>query len=340
MTIMVTGGAGFIGSNFIVEWLSSCQENVINFDKLTYAGNISNLSLISDHSSYRFIHGDICRMSDVDTVLNQYRPRAIIHFAAETHVDRSIHEASDFIQTNIIGTFNLLQSVRRYLDTFTNEEKNNFRFIHISTDEVYGSLNENDVPFTEGHRFSPNNPYAAPKASSDHLVRSYHQTYGIPVITTNCSNNYGPHQFPEKLIPLMIERAIAGLDLPIYGDGQNIRDWLYVTDHCEALRRVLEAGQIGEVYNIGGGNEMTNLAIVEKICVILDRERPRQDGLSYQTQIIFVEDRAGHDKRYAIDSSKILNQLGWSPPTDFEGGIYKTVLWYLNHFNRTNGQNT
>lgn len=331
MTILVTGGAGFIGSNFIINWLDQYDELVINLDKLTYAGNLQNLTTLYDNHNYIFIRGDICNTKQMDMLLHQHCPRAVINFAAESHVDRSIHGPEDFIQTNIVGTFRLLDSVRAYWYNLETNEKDNFRFLHVSTDEVYGSLESSATAFTESHRYEPNNPYSASKASSDHLVRAYHHTYGLPVLTTNCSNNYGPYQFPEKLIPLVLHNALSEKDLPIYGDGLQIRDWLYVTDHCSAIRRVLEAGLVGEIYNIGGLNEKTNLEIVRMLCNVLDELRPKKSGDSYASQINFVKDRAGHDKRYAIDATKIERDLGWMPAETFETGIAKTVEWYLDH---------
>lgn len=331
MTILVTGGAGFIGSNFILEWISKSDETIINLDKLTYAGNLENLASVAKHPNYIFIEGDIGDTSAINKILDQYKPRGILNFAAESHVDRSIHGPADFINTNIVATFNLLESVRAYWNNLPLAEKNNFRFLHVSTDEVYGTLDKEDAPFTEENQYAPNSPYSASKAASDHLVRAYHHTYGLPVLTTNCSNNYGPYQFPEKLIPLMIHRAITGGELPIYGDGQNIRDWLYVTDHCSAICAVLENGKIGETYNIGGWNEKTNLDVVHTICDILDKLQPKSDGSSYRSQMVFVKDRLGHDRRYAIDANKILSELGWKPAETFETGIANTVQWYLDH---------
>lgn len=331
MTVLITGGAGFIGSNFILEWVKSTGEMIINLDKLTYAGNPDNLSSLEGCPSCVFVQGDIGDSQKVDALLSQYKPRAILNFAAESHVDRSIHGPADFIETNIVATFNLLESVRGYWSGLPDEEKSGFRFLHVSTDEVYGSLEKDEAPFTEKNQYAPNSPYSASKASSDHLVRAYHHTYGLPVVTTNCSNNYGPYQFPEKLIPLMIHRAVTGGELPIYGDGQNIRDWLYVTDHCAALRIVLEKGHLGETYNIGGWNEKANLDVVHALCDELDRLRPKASGGSYREQMIFVKDRPGHDRRYAIDSSKIFNELGWKPQETFESGLEKTIRWYLDN---------
>ncbi len=329
--ILVTGGAGFIGSNFVLDWLALHDEPVLNLDKLTYAGNLESLSSIAKDPRHIFIHGDIGNPTLVAQLLAEHRPRAILNFAAESHVDRSIHGPADFIQTNIVGTFNLLESVRAYLNGLDSEGKAAFRFLHVSTDEVYGSLQPGEPPFAETRRYEPNSPYSASKASSDHLVRAYHHTYGLPVLTTNCSNNYGPYHFPEKLIPLCILNALSGKSLPIYGDGQQVRDWLYVKDHCSALRRVLEAGQPGENYNVGGWNEKPNLEVVHTLCHILDALRPRPDGASYTSQITYVTDRPGHDRRYAIDASKLERELGWTPAETFETGIRKTVQWYLDH---------
>lgn len=329
--ILVTGGAGFIGANFILDWLRTCDEPVLNLDKLTYAGNAENLAELEGDPRYAFIQGDICDKALLDRLFLKHHPRAVVHFAAESHVDRSIHGPGDFIQTNIIGTFSLLESARAYFGQIHEDERRAFRFLHVSTDEVYGSLAKEDPAFRETNRVEPNSPYSASKAASDHLVRAYHHTYGLPVVTTNCSNNYGPYQFPEKLIPLMIVKALAGEPLPIYGDGQQIRDWLYVSDHCAAIRRVLAAGRLGETYNVGGWNEKPNLDIVHAICKILDDLRPRADGKPYREQITYVTDRPGHDRRYAIDASKIERELGWKPAETFETGIRKTVSWYLDH---------
>ena len=329
--ILVTGGAGFIGANFILDWLSASDEPVLNLDKLTYAGNLENLAALLGDPRYAFVQGDIGDQSLVDRLLAQHRPRAIVNFAAESHVDRSIHGPGEFIQTNIVGTFSLLESVRAYYATLDDAGRAAFRFLHVSTDEVYGSLEKDAPAFSETNRYEPNSPYSASKAASDHLVRAYHHTYGLPVVTTNCSNNYGPWQFPEKLIPLMIANALAGKPLPIYGDGQQIRDWLYVSDHCVAIRRVLEAGRLGETYNIGGWNEKPNLDIVHAICDLLGELRPRADGKSYREQITYVTDRPGHDRRYAIDATKIERELGWRPAETFETGIRKTIQWYLDH---------
>lgn len=331
MTILVTGGAGFIGSNFVLDWLSLSDEPVVNLDLLTYAGNMENLSSLKEDSRHHFIKGDIGDRALLSKLLNQYRPRAVINFAAESHVDRSIHGPADFIQTNIVGTFNLLESVREYWSDLPESRNESFRFLHVSTDEVYGSLQKKEPAFSETNRYEPNSPYSASKAASDHLVRAWHHTYGLPVLTTNCSNNYGPYHFPEKLIPLCILNAIAGKELPIYGDGMQIRDWLYVKDHCAAIRRVLEAGQPGETYNVGGWNEKANLEVVQTLCGILDELKPREDGQPYAAQITFVKDRPGHDRRYAIDATKLEKELGWKPAETFESGIRKTVMWYLEH---------
>jgi dTDP-glucose 4,6-dehydratase len=329
--IVVTGGAGFIGSNFVLDWLSRSDDPVINLDKLTYAGNPENLASLQGGTRHTFIRGDIGDANLVSSLLIVHKPRAVINFAAESHVDRSIHGPEDFIQTNIVGTFRLLEAVRAYWSGLNNETKPSFRFLHVSTDEVYGSLAKGEPGFSETRRYEPNSPYSASKAASDHLVRAYHHTYGLPVLTTNCSNNYGPYHFPEKLIPLMIINALAGKPLPVYGDGQQIRDWLYVKDHCSAIRRVLEAGRIGEVYNIGGCNEKPNIEIVHTVCALLDELRPRTDGRFYREQIAYVADRPGHDRRYAIDASKIEHELGWRPAETFETGIRKTVQWYLDN---------
>lgn len=333
MTIIVTGGAGFIGSNFVHGWLANSEEPVINLDALTYAGNLESLASIAGDVRHNFVHGDIGDMTLVKNLLSQYKPRAVVNFAAESHVDRSIHGPAEFVQTNIVGTFNLLESVRGYWGGLSDPQRSNFRFLHVSTDEVYGSLGKGDPAFTETNRYEPNSPYSASKAASDHLVRAWHHTYGLPVLTTNCSNNYGPYHFPEKLIPLMIVNALAGKSLPVYGDGMQIRDWLYVEDHCSAIRRVLEAGQSGEIYNIGGWNEKPNIEIVKTVCALLDELRPKPDGSNYETQIIYVTDRPGHDRRYAIDARKLERSLGWKPSETFETGIRKTVKWYLEHPN-------
>ena len=331
MTILVTGGAGFIGSNFVLDWLAGSDELVVNLDALTYAGNLENLATVDGDPRHVFVKGDIGDAELVTRLLKEYQPRAVLNFAAESHVDRSIHGPEDFIQTNIVGTFRLLEAVRAYYGQLPDTAKNQFRFLHVSTDEVYGSLDKDAAPFSETHRYEPNSPYSASKAASDHLVRAYHHTYGLPVLTTNCSNNYGPYHFPEKLIPLVIHNALAGKPLPIYGDGQQIRDWLYVKDHCSAIRRVLEAGKLGETYNVGGWNEKPNLDVVNTLCTILDELSPRADGQSYRSQITFVTDRPGHDRRYAIDARKLERELGWKPAETFETGIRKTVVWYLEN---------
>lgn len=332
MIIFVTGGAGFIGANFVREWLANNNDTlVINLDKLTYAGNLENLDEANRNSRHIFMQGDIGDRALVGRLFSEYRPRAVINFAAESHVDRSINGPEAFIQTNIVGTFHLLESTRAYWGELEGEEKAAFRFLHVSTDEVYGSLDFNDLPFTETTSYAPNSPYSASKAASDHLVRAYHHTYGLPTLTTHCSNNYGPYQFPEKLIPLMIHNAITHKELPIYGNGTHIRDWLFVSDHCAAICRVLEAGKPGEIYNIGGFNERTNLEIVHIICDLLDEMQPDPTG-SYARFITYVKDRPGHDRRYALDASKISRELGWKPVETFETGITKTVRWYLNNF--------
>lgn len=329
--ILVTGGAGFIGSNFVLNWLAQSDEPVLNLDKLTYAGNMNNLHSLEGDQRHLFVQGDILDGVLVAQLLAEHRPRAIVHFAAESHVDRSIHGPADFIATNVNGTFALLEAARAYWTSLEAEAKATFRFLHVSTDEVYGSLGPLDPPFTETTPYAPNSPYSASKAASDHLVRAYFHTYGLPVLTTNCSNNYGPFHFPEKLIPLVIHHALAGKPLPIYGDGQQIRDWLYVGDHCAAIRRVLESGKCGEVYNVGGWNEKANLEVVHVLCDILDQLSPREDRRSYKEQITFVKDRPGHDRRYAIDARKLELELGWKPAETFETGIRKTVAWYLAH---------
>ena len=331
MTILVTGAAGFIGSNFVLDWLAQSEEVVVSLDLLTYAGSIQNLSSVSCNPRHHFFQGDICDRNLVSTLLKKYRIRAVINFAAESHVDRSIHGPDDFISTNIVGTFHLLESIRTYWSELNETSKKAFRFLHISTDEVYGSLEEKAPPFNESYPYQPNSPYSASKAASDHLVRAWFHTYQLPVLTTNCSNNYGPYHFPDKLIPLCILNALQGISLPIYGNGKQIRDWLYVKDHCDAIRKVLNEGRIGETYNIGGWNEKTNLEVVETICTILDELRPRPDGKCYSDQIVYVKDRPGHDKRYAIDASKLECEIGWKPKETFETGLRKTVLWYLEH---------
>lgn len=329
--IFVTGGCGFIGANFILDWLKNSTEPVLNLDKLTYAGNPENLASVQTDSRYLFVQGDIADTARVAALLAQHQPRAVLNFAAESHVDRSIHGPGAFVDTNVVGTLNLLEAVRGYWGNLAAEAKAGFRFLHVSTDEVFGSLAPADPAFTENNAYQPNSPYSASKAASDHLVRAWHHTYGLPVLTTHCSNNYGPFHFPEKLIPLVIVNALAGKPLPIYGDGLQVRDWLYVTDHCSAIRRVLQAGQAGETYNIGGWNEKTNIEIVRTVCGLLDELSPRKDGISYQTQISFVTDRPGHDRRYAIDASKIDQTLQWQPQETFESGIRKTVQWYLTN---------
>ena len=331
MSILVTGGAGFIGSNFVLDWLSQSDEPVINLDKLTYAGNLENLASLHNDARHVFEHGDIGDFSLVSQLLATHQPRAVVNFAAESHVDRSIHGPGEFIATNIVGTFQLLEAVGAYWGGLSDLAKPAFRLLHVSTDEVYGSLGKDDPAFTESSRYEPNSPYSASKAASDHLVRAYHHTYGLPVVTTNCSNNYGPYHFPEKLIPLIIVNALAGKPLPVYGDGQQIRDWLYVKDHCSAIRRVLADGRLGETYNVGGWNEKPNLEIVHTVCAMLDELRPREDGLPYREQITYVTDRPGHDRRYAIDASKLERELGWRPAETFETGIRKTVNWYLDN---------
>jgi dTDP-glucose 4,6-dehydratase len=331
MTLLVTGGAGFIGSNFVHHWLAEHDEPVVNLDKLTYAGNLGNLQALAQDQRHVFVQGDIGDTALVSQLLQQYQPRAVLHFAAESHVDRSIHGPLDFIQTNVVGTGHLLESVRDYWEALAADPQHRFRFLHVSTDEVYGSLAPDAAAFTETHPYEPNSPYAASKASSDHLVRAWHHTYGLPVLTTNCSNNYGPFHFPEKLIPLVIHHALAGKPLPVYGDGMQVRDWLYVQDHCRAIERVLQAGTPGETYNIGGWNEKPNIEVVRTVCHLLDELQPRGDGQSYAEQITFVKDRAGHDRRYAIDARKINDTLGWRPVETFETGLRKTVQWYLNH---------
>jgi len=330
--ILVTGGAGFIGGNFVLDWLKSPKnEGIVNLDKLTYAGNLATLESLKGDPRHIFIHGDIGDKELIARLLTEYQPRAIVNFAAESHVDRSIHGPAEFIQTNILGTFNLLECAREYWSGLDGSAKQVFRFHHISTDEVYGSLASTDLAFTEKNAYEPNSPYSASKAASDHLVRAWFHTYGFPVVTTNCSNNYGPYHFPEKLIPLFILNALNGKPLPIYGDGQQIRDWLYVSDHCSAIREVLANGKLGETYNVGGWNEKANLDVVKTICTILDELKPRLDGVSYVNQITFVKDRPGHDRRYAIDASKLERELGWRPAETFATGIRKAVQWYLDN---------
>jgi dTDP-glucose 4,6-dehydratase len=331
MTLLVTGGAGFIGANFVLDWLAAGDEPVINLDKLTYAGNPETLASLQGDARHQLVQGDIGDAALVSRLLVEHRPRAVINFAAESHVDRSIHGPGEFIETNIVGTFRLLESVRGYWSALPEADKAAFRFLHVSTDEVYGSLSKDDAAFAETNRYEPNSPYSASKAASDHLVRAWHHTYGLPVLTTNCSNNYGPYHFPEKLIPLMIVNALAGKPLPVYGDGMQIRDWLYVKDHCSAIRRVLEAGRLGETYNVGGWNEKPNIEIVQTVCALLDELRPKADGTRYASQITYVTDRPGHDRRYAIDARKLEAELGWKPAETFETGIRKTVAWYLDN---------
>ncbi len=330
--ILVTGGAGFIGGNFVLDWLANpVAKGIVNLDKLTYAGNLATLKSLKNDARHIFVQGDIGDYDLVLSLLKKHQILAVVNFAAESHVDRSIHGPGEFIQTNVVGTFNLLEAVRAYWSDLSDSAKKEFRFLHVSTDEVYGSLSPTDPAFSETNPYEPNSPYSASKAASDHLVRAWHHTYGLPVITTNCSNNYGPYHFPEKLIPLVILNALAGKPLPIYGDGQQIRDWLYVKDHCSAIRRVLEAGKLGETYNVGGWNEKPNLDVVHAICSILDSLRPKTDGASYASQITYVKDRPGHDRRYAIDASKLQRELGWKPAETFETGIQKTVQWYLDN---------
>lgn len=329
--ILVTGGAGFIGSNFILQWMASESAVIVNLDKLTYAGNLNNLRAIEAHPRYRFEHGDICDRDFLRELLGREQPSAIVHFAAESHVDRSIHGPDDFVRTNVNGTFNLLEEARAYWSALSETDRASFRFLHVSTDEVYGSLRADDPAFTETTPYAPNSPYSASKAASDHLVRAYYHTYGLPTLTTNCSNNYGPYQFPEKLIPLMVLNACAGKPLPIYGDGKNVRDWLYVEDHCRAIRAVLSRGRVGETYNIGGRSEKTNLQIVDAICELLDQLRPNDPVVPHNKLATFVKDRPGHDRRYAIDAHKIESELHWKPFETFDSGIHKTVRWYLEH---------
>jgi dTDP-glucose 4,6-dehydratase len=326
--LLVTGGAGFIGANFVLSTIAAGGEGIVNLDKLTYAGRLANLGALAGDRRHTFVRGDICDRALVRRLLAEHRPRAIVHFAAESHVDRSIAGPAEFVQTNVVGTFSLLEEARTWWESLAGAEKDGFRFLHVSTDEVYGSLSAEAPAFTEAHPYAPNSPYAASKAASDHLVRAYHHTYGLPVLTTNCSNNYGPLQFPEKLIPLMITCALEGRPLPVYGDGLNVRDWIYVHDHCDAVRLVLEKGRPGGTYNIGGGNEKTNLEVVRTLCALLDEARPRKAG-RHADLISMVKDRPGHDRRYAIDSSRIARELGWRPKEDFESGLRKTVAWYL-----------
>ena len=331
MSVLITGGAGFIGANFVLDWVANTDEKIINLDKLTYAGNMASLASLQNNPQHVFVQGDIGDDQLVPKLLAEHQPRAVLNFAAESHVDRSIHGPGDFIETNIVGTFRLLESVRGYWQALAPDAQQQFRFLHVSTDEVYGSLSPQDPAFSETNKYEPNSPYSASKAASDHLVRAWHHTYGLPVLTTNCSNNYGPLHFPEKLIPLMIVNALAGKPLPVYGDGMQVRDWLYVKDHCSAIRRVLEGGQLGETYNVGGWNEKPNIEIVNTVCALLDEMRPRADGQSYATQITYVKDRPGHDRRYAIDARKLEKELGWRPAETFETGIRKTVAWYLDN---------
>jgi dTDP-glucose 4,6-dehydratase len=328
--LLVTGGAGFIGGNFVLSTLEQTGEPIVNLDKLTYAGNLRNLEALRGDARHRFVRGDICDRALVARLLADHRPRALVHFAAESHVDRSIHGPAEFVQTNVVGTFSLLEEVRAYWSSLAESERRDFRFLHVSTDEVYGSLSAADPAFSETTPYAPNSPYSASKAGSDHLVRAYHHTYGLPTLTTNCSNNYGPYQFPEKLLPLMIHNALAGKPLPVYGDGQNVRDWLYVLDHCSAIREVLARGRAGETYNIGGNCEMKNLDVVKTLCALLDEARPRAGG-RYADLITFVTDRPGHDRRYAMDIAKIRRELGWQPAESFASGLKKTVRWYLEH---------
>lgn len=328
--ILVTGGAGFIGANFVLDWLRQSDEAVLNVDKLTYAGNLRTLQSLDSSYNHIFVRADICDGATLAALLAEHRPRAVVHFAAESHVDRSIHGPADFVQTNVVGTFTLLEAVRGYWGSLEAAARTAFRFLHVSTDEVFGSLSADDPPFSESTPYAPNSPYSASKAGSDHLVRAYHHTYGLPTLTTNCSNNYGPYQFPEKLIPLIIENGVAGKPLPVYGDGRNVRDWLYVGDHCSAVREVLAGGTPGQAYNIGGWNEKTNIEVVEAICDLLDSARPKASG-SYRDQIAFVKDRPGHDRRYAIDARKLERELGWKPAHTFETGLAETVRWYLDN---------
>ncbi|MBK6809565.1 MAG: dTDP-glucose 4,6-dehydratase [Sandaracinaceae bacterium] len=328
--ILVTGGAGFIGSNFVLDWVAATGEPVVNLDKLTYAGNPENLRSLRGDARHVFVQGDICDRALLDRLLAEHRPSAIVHFAAESHVDRSIHGPGEFVRTNVEGTFTLLEATRGYWAALEGASKEAFRFLHVSTDEVYGSLGPSDAPFAEDHPYAPNSPYSASKAASDHLVRAWHHTYGLPVVTTNCSNNYGPYHFPEKLIPLMIVNALAGKPLPVYGDGMQVRDWLYVTDHCSAIRAVLAGGRLGETYNVGGWNEMPNIQIVNAVCRLLGELRPSPEG-DYARLITYVKDRPGHDRRYAIDARKLERELGWRPSETFETGLRKTVQWYLNN---------
>jgi dTDP-glucose 4,6-dehydratase len=329
--ILVTGGAGFIGSNFVMEWAKHVSRNIVVLDKLTYSGNLKNLESLHSFPEFRFVHCDVSSRDQVRRSLQDFQPGAIFHFAAESHVDRSIHNPEDFVRTNVLGTFCLLDESWQYYQAMDKERQQMFRFLHVSTDEVYGSLNSGDAPFSEASSYAPNSPYAASKAASDHLVRAYHHTFGLPTLITNCSNNYGPYQFPDKLIPLVILRALKEEQIPVYGDGSNVRDWIYVIDHCQALRGVLEKGRPGETYNLGGRSEKTNLDVVRSVCSLLDELRPRRDGQTYSSLITFVADRPGHDYRYAIDNRKVQSEVGWSPQENFETGIRKTVLWYLEN---------
>ena len=327
--IVVTGGAGFFGANFVLDWIAATGEPVVNLDKLTYAGNLGSLAALAGNARHLFVRGDIAERALVERLLAEHRPRAIVHFAAESHVDRSIHGPAAFVQTNVVGTFELLEAARAYWQRLEGDARSGFRFVHVSTDEVYGSLGESDPAFTEETPYAPNSPYSASKAASDHMVRAYHHTYGLPTLTTNCSNNYGPYQFPEKLVPLAISNALEAKPIPLYGDGRQVRDWLYVGDHCEAIRTILERGRPGETYNIGGNSERRNLEVVHAICDALGEARPREGG--YRCLVTFVKDRPGHDRRYAIDASKLRAQLGWSPRESFASGLAKTVRWYLDH---------
>jgi dTDP-glucose 4,6-dehydratase len=329
--ILVTGGAGFIGANFVLDWLRDSNESVVNVDKLTYAGNAETLAPLEGDERHVFARGDICDRAALDALFTAHQPRAVLHFAAESHVDRSIHGPGEFVQTNVVGTFTLLEAARAYWSALPGGEKDDFRFLHVSTDEVFGSLGATDAAFNEHTPYAPNSPYSASKAASDHLVRAYHHTYGLPTLTTNCSNNYGPYQFPEKLIPLTIINALAGKPLPVYGDGKNVRDWLYVGDHCSAIRTVLQKGVVGETYNIGGWNEKANIDVVHALCAFLDEMQPSASGASYAAQIEFVKDRLGHDRRYAINAMRIERELGWRPAETFETGVRKTVRWYLDN---------
>jgi dTDP-glucose 4,6-dehydratase len=331
MTVLITGGAGFIGANFVLDWVAHTDEKIVNLDKLTYAGNLESLVSLKNKPQYVFVQGDIGDAVLMPRLLAEYQPRAVLNFAAESHVDRSIHGPGDFIETNIVGTFRLLESVRAYWQAMSPDVQSQFRFLHVSTDEVFGSLLAEDPAFNENNKYEPNSPYSASKAASDHLVRAWHHTYGLPVLTTHCSNNYGPYHFPEKLIPLVIHHALSGKPLPVYGDGMQVRDWLFVQDHCRAIDRVLQAGRPGETYNIGGWNEKPNIEVVKTLCSLLDELQPRADGKSYAEQITYVKDRAGHDRRYAIDAGKIKANLGWQPVETFETGLRKTVQWYLDH---------